>query len=154
MLPSQRPDNNHQCENQSLGPDPSWSSVMILTAASETDATSSLCSSRLGTTLFGRSRCSARCLWPSRHNTVVEFLDPKSFLYQDGPSSPIRYTNVFSHAELDLHIEWLPTSVILEVQAHAVTRTMRILNFFVPNSGSPCCTQLGIIFSDLKFHQE
>ena len=88
--------------------------------------------------------------------SILQFLGnfSHSFLDENGPSSPIRYTNVFSHVELDLHMDWLPIIVIFEVQAHAVIRIMRILNFFVPNSGSPRCTQSGLIFSDPDFHQE
>ena len=61
---------------------------------------------------------------------------------EDGSSSSIRYTNVFSHVELDLAMDWLPTAVIFEIQAHAVTRIMRILNFFAPNFGSHCRSSL------------
>ena len=88
--------------------------------------------------------------------SILQFLGnfSHSFLDENGPSSPIRYTNVFSHVELDLHMDWLPIIVIFEVQVHAVIRIMRILNFFVPNSGSPRCTQSGLIFSDPDFHQE
>ena len=35
-----------------------------------------------------------------------------------------------------------------------MTRTMRVLNFFASNSGSPSCTHSEIIFSELNFHQE
>ena len=41
-------------------------------------------------------------------------------------------TNVFSHAELDLSIEYLPIIVAFEIQALVATRIMSILNFFVP----------------------
>ena len=47
-----------------------------------------------------------------------------------------------------------PIIVVFEIQAHAVTRMMRILNFFASHFGSPCCTQSRIIFSELNFHQE
>ena len=63
-------------------------------------------------------------------------------------------SSVFSHAELDRPIDWLPVTVVFEIEAHAVTRMMRILSFFAPNFGSPCCTQSSIIFSELNFHQE
>ena len=75
-------------------------------------------------------------------------------LYEDGPWTPICSTSVCSFVELDLPIGWLSRSVVFGTQAHAVTRIMRVLNFFVPNSGSPCCTESGIIFSDPNFHQE
>ena len=51
-------------------------------------------------------------------------------------------------------IDWLSTNVVFEIQAHAVTRIMRILNFFAPKFGSPCCTQSRKNFSELNFHQE
>ena len=73
---------------------------------------------------------------------------------EDGSSSPTLYTSVLSHAELDLPIDWLPTTVVFEIQAHAVTRIMCILKFFTPNFGSPCCTQSSIFFSEINFHQE
>ena len=38
---------------------------------------------------------------------------------------------MYSRVELELPIDWLPRIVIFEVQAHAVTRIMCILNFFV-----------------------
>ena len=85
--------------------------------------------------------------------SILQFLDNflHSILDEDGPSSPICYTNVFSHAELALPIDWLPIIVIFEVQAHAVTLIIRILNFFVPNFGSPCCTHSDTILSELNF---
>ena len=63
-------------------------------------------------------------------------------------------TQMYSLAELDLSFEYLPRTVVFEIQAHAATRIMRILNFFVPNSGSPFCTQSDINCSDLNFHHE
>ena len=51
---------------------------------------------------------------------------------EDGSSSPLRYTSVFSHAELDLSIEYLPIIVVFEIQALVATQVMHILNFFVP----------------------
>ena len=64
-------------------------------------------------------------------------------------------TNVFSHVELDLpSVDWLSTVVVFEIQALVVTQTMRILNFFALNFGSPFRTQSSIIFSGLNFHKE
>ena len=77
-----------------------------------------------------------------------------SFLDEYGPSSPIHYTNVFFHAELDLSIGLPPITAVFEIQAHAVTRIIRLLNFFAPILGSPCYAQSSIIFSELNFHQE
>ena len=52
--------------------------------------------------------------------SILQFLG--DFLHrfpdENGPSSPIRYTSVFSHVELDLPKDWL---------ALVVTRVMRIL---------------------------
>ena len=50
--------------------------------------------------------------------------------------------------ELDLSVHWLSIIVVFEIQALAVTRIMRILNFFALNFGSPCRLQSSIIFSD------
>ena len=66
---------------------------------------------------------------------------------EDGSSSPIRYTSVFSHAELDLPIDWLPVVVVFEIQALVATQSMHILNFFALSSGSPGRTQSSVIFS-------
>ena len=77
-----------------------------------------------------------------------------AFLTKMVPSSPIRYTRVFSHAELDLPTEWLSIIVVFEIQALVVTQIMRILNFFALHSGSPWCSQSSIIFSELNFYQE
>ena len=65
-------------------------------------------------------------------SSILQFLGNflHSFLDEDGPASPICYATAFSHVELDLPIDWLPIIVVFEVQAHAVTRIMRILNFF------------------------
>ena len=51
-----------------------------------------------------------------------------------------------SHVELDLPIDWLSMIVVFAILAHVVARIVRILNFFVPNFGSPCCTRSSIIF--------
>ena len=89
------------------------------------------------------------------HATLSASPDTRGMVsHRHGSSSPIHYTSVFSDVELDLPIDWLPIIVVFEIQAHAVTRKLRILNFFVPNSGSPCCTQSSIIFTELNFHQE
>ena len=44
-------------------------------------------------------------------------------------------------------------NVVLEIQAHAATQAMRMLNFFALISGSPCWTHSGIIFSELNVQQ-
>ena len=59
----------------------------------------------------------------------------------DGSPSPTRYTNVFSHVELDLSIDSLPIIVVFEIQALVATQSMQILNFFTPNFGSSCSCQ-------------
>ena len=51
---------------------------------------------------------------------------------EDDSSSSIRHTNILFHVELHLSIEYLPTIVVLEIPAHAVTRIIRVLNFIVP----------------------
>ena len=80
-------------------------------------------------------------------SSILQFLG--NFLHsipdEDGSSSPIRYTSVFSHVEPDLRIDLLPIIV--------VTQLMRLLNFFALSSGSPCCTQSSINFSGLNFNQ-
>ena len=68
---------------------------------------------------------------------------------EDSSSSPIHYTNVFSHAELDLPFDWLPVIVVFEIQALVATQPVHILNFFARSSGSPGRTQSSIIFSKL-----
>ena len=73
---------------------------------------------------------------------------------EDDSSSPIHYTLVLSHAELDLPIDWLQAIVVFEIQAFVANQSMHILNFFASNSGSPSCTHSEIIFSELNFHQE
>ena len=85
--------------------------------------------------------------------SILQFLGTFShnILYEDGHSSPICYTIVFSLVELDLPIDWLSIIVFYEVQAHAVTQSMRILNFIASNSGSPSCAHSDIIFSEKKF---
>ena len=89
-------------------------------------------------------------------SSLLQFLGNflHSILDEDSSSSPIRYTGVFSHVELDLSIDWPLIIVVSEIQAHVVTQVMRILNFFVPNSGSPCCFQSSLFSSELNFHQE
>ena len=39
---------------------------------------------------------------------------------------------------------------VFEIQTLVAIQKMRIMNFFVPNFGSPCCTQSSVIFSELK----
>ena len=89
-------------------------------------------------------------------SSILQFLGNflRSILDEDGSSSPIRYTNVFSHVELDLPIDCLPIIAVFEIQTHVVNQIIRLLKFFALNSGSPCCTQSSIIFSELNFHQE
>ena len=61
-------------------------------------------------------------------------------------------TQMFSLAELDLASEYLPRTAVFEIPlVIAVTRIIRIMDFFVPNSGSPSSTQSGFVFSDLNF---
>ena len=62
--------------------------------------------------------------------------------------------NVFSLAELDLPIDWLPIVVVFEIQALVATQSMCILKFFVPNFGSPCRTQSSILFYELNLYHE
>ena len=62
---------------------------------------------------------------------------------EDGSSSPIDYTSVFSHAELDL--------VVLEIPALFATQSTHILNF-LQSLESPSRTVKK--FSELNFHQE
>ena len=78
----------------------------------------------------------------------------RSILGEDGSSSPIHYTSVFSHAELNLPIDCLPIIVVFEIQTPVATQSMHILNFFARSSGSRCRTQSNIIFSELNFLQE
>ena len=88
--------------------------------------------------------------------SILQFLGNflRSIPGEDGSSSPIHDTSVFSDAGLYLPNDWLSMIVVFEIQAHAVTRIVNILNFFAPNFGSPCCTQSSIIFSELMFRQE
>ena len=88
--------------------------------------------------------------------SILQFLGNflRSIPGEDDSSSPIIHKNVFSVAEIDLSFEWLSITVVFEIQALVVTRIMRILNFFVPNFGSPCRTRSSIFFSELNFHQE
>ena len=55
-----------------------------------------------------------------------------SFLDEDGHSSPIRHTNVFSHVERALI--GLQKIVVFEIQALVATQSTHILNFFASNS--------------------
>ena len=89
-------------------------------------------------------------------SSILQFLGNvlRSILGEDGSSSPIHSISVCSHAELDLPIDELPVIVVSQIQALVATRLINVLNFFAPNSGSPCRTQSGIIFSELIFHQE
>ena len=75
--------------------------------------------------------------------SILQFLGNflRSTPGEDGSSSPIHYTNVLSHAELDLSIDWLPAIVVFEIQALVATQSMHILNFFGLTSGSPCRAQ-------------
>ena len=73
---------------------------------------------------------------------------------EDGSSAPIHYTSVFSHAELDLPIDWLPVIVVFEIQALVATQLMHILIFFALSSEPPGRIESNIIFSELNYHQE
>ena len=64
-----------------------------------------------------------------------------------GSSSPIHYTSVFSHAELDLPIGWLPVIVVFEIQALVETQSTHIVNFFALSSESPSFQ----VFSEISF---
>ena len=57
---------------------------------------------------------------------------------EDGSSSPIHYTNVFSHAELDLPIDWIPVIVDFEIQALAINAHSEFLRskFWISTSYS------------------
>ena len=67
-------------------------------------------------------------------SSIVQFLGNflRSIPGEDGSSSPIRYTNVFSHAELDLPIDWPPITAVFETSGLVVTQPMHILSFFAP----------------------
>ena len=78
----------------------------------------------------------------------------RSILGEDDSSCPIRCTNGFSRVERGVPNELPLIVVVSEIQAHVVTQIVHILNSFVLNSGSPCCTQSNIIFSELNFHHE
>ena len=80
--------------------------------------------------------------------SILHFLGNflRSIPGEDGFSSPIHYTSVFSHAELDLPIDWLPVIVVFEIQALVATQSTHILNFFALNSESPGRTQSNINF--------
>ena len=56
----------------------------------------------------------------SQFFNFLEFL--RSIPGDDGSSSPIHYTNVLFHAELDLPIDWLPVIVVFEIQALLATQ--------------------------------
>ena len=84
---------------------------------------------------------SVRVGWMSREGlsslnaaSFLQILDNflRSIPGEDDSSSSIRHTNILFHVELHLSIEYLPTIVVLEIPAHAVTRIIRVLNFFVP----------------------
>ena len=49
-------------------------------------------------------------------------------LGDDDSSSPVRYTDVFSHVELNLTVDWLSIIVVFEFQAHVATLLMHVLN--------------------------
>ena len=59
---------------------------------------------------------------------------------EDGSSSPIHCTHVFSHTEQDLPIDWLPVLVVFEVQALVATQSLQILNFDVMMTSTPAPT--------------
>ena len=65
------------------------------------------------------------------------------FLPDSSVFSILQFLGNFWHSilEFDLFIDWLSIIVVFESQAHAATQSMRVLNFFASNSGSPCCTQ-------------
>ena len=48
---------------------------------------------------------------------------------EDGSSSPIHCTSVFSHAELGLPTDWLSVSVVFKIQDLVATQSTYILNF-------------------------
>ena len=50
-------------------------------------------------------------------------------------------TSVREYTQLDLANEYLQIIAVFEIRALVGTRISRILNFFVPNFGSPCLTQ-------------
>ena len=78
----------------------------------------------------------------------------RSIPSEDGSSSPIHHTSVFSHAELDLPIDWLTVVVVFEIQALVAIQSTHVLNFFALSTESPGRTQSSITFSELNFHQE
>ena len=84
-------------------------------------------------------------------SSILQFLGNflRSIPGEDDSSSPIHFTSVFSHGELDLPIDWPPMIGVFEIQALAVTQLIHIMNFFAPNFGSPCCTQSRFIFCEL-----
>ena len=53
---------------------------------------------------------------------------------EDGSSSPIHYTSVFSDVELDLPIDWFPIIVVFEIQTLVATQSTHTLNFFALRS--------------------
>ena len=91
----------------------------------------------------------------SRVFSILQFLGNflRSIPGEDGSSSPIHYTSAVSDAGLDLPIDWISIIVVFEIQAHAVTRIMRLLNFFAQILGLHVGTQSSIIFSEVNFHQ-
>ena len=89
-------------------------------------------------------------------SSILEFLGNflRNLPGEDDFSSPIRCTNVLSHVERGLPNDSPSLIVVSETQALFVTQVMHILNFFVRSSGSACCTQSNLIFSELNFHHE
>ena len=79
-------------------------------------------------------------------SSILQFLGSvlRSILDEDDFSFPSRCTSVSSHVELDLPIDWPSVIVVFEIQARVMTQIVRILNFFVLNSGSPYSAQLSI----------
>ena len=67
--------------------------------------------------------------------SILQFLGNflRSFLHEKSSSIRIGHTNLFSPVEPDLPTDWLDATVIFEIQAHAVTQLMHVLNFSVPN---------------------
>ena len=89
-------------------------------------------------------------------SSILQFLGNfmRSFPDEDDFSSPVRCTNVFSRVELGLPNDLPLIIVVSEIQALALTHVMHILNFFVLNSGAPCCTQSSLVLSEQNFHHQ
>ena len=63
-------------------------------------------------------------------SSILQFLpNLRSIPGEDGSSSPVHYTSVFSLAELGLPIDWPSILEVFEIQAPVVTRLMHILVF-------------------------